>query len=124
MTIQPVLVYSTFFAKKKSYGSKGFCSKAMSCRAEKEFVAENKDSDLKSCASKKTPVSGKEDSEKGCTKADCGPFTICSYCCILPMDRLVFSFSDFLQEIEKARLIDENISSNYISDSWHPPEFI
>ena len=141
MAIQPVLVYSTFFAEKKSCGSEGFCSKAMSCGAKKALVSEKKaegkscsskivrisekkNVEGKSCSSEKAPVSGKEDSEKGCTKADCGPFTICSYCCIMPMDRHVFSFSYFVQKTEKARLINENILSNYISDLWHPPEFV
>lgn len=124
MTIQPVLVFSTFFAKEKSCGNKGFCSKAMSCSEKKGLVSEKEDSGQKSCSSKKAPVSDKKDSEKGCTKTDCGPFTICSYCCIIPMDRPVFSFSYFIQKTEKARLINENILSNYISDSWHPPEFV
>jgi hypothetical protein len=142
MASQPVLVYSTFFAERKSCGSEAICSKAMSCSAKKELVSEKKDFEGNSCSSKeelvsekkssegnfysskKAPVSGKEDSEKGCTKADCGPFTICSYCCIITMDRPVFSFSYFIQKTEKARLINENILSNYISDSWHPPEFV
>lgn len=137
MTIQPVLIFSTFFAKEKSCGKEGFCSKAVSCSAKKALISEKKDIEVKSCSakkellsekkpcsSKKAPASDKEDSEKNCTKTDCGPFTICSSCCIIPMDRHVFSFSYFIEKTEKARLINENILSNYISDLWHPPEFV
>ncbi|RFS18581.1 hypothetical protein D0T08_04835 [Emticicia sp. C21] len=135
--MQPVLLHSTFFAKEKGCDREGFCLKAVSCNAKKKLISEKQDinekschakkelvSEKKSCSSKKAPASGKDDSEKGCTKKDCGPFTICSYCCIIPMDRPVFSFSYFVEKAEKARLINENISSNYISDLWHPPEFV
>ena len=93
--------------------------KSNSCNSKRELITE-----ASSCSSKRLPEPNNEEPEKGCAKSDCGPFTICSYCCIIPMDRPVFSFSYFIQKTEKARLINENISSNYVSDNWHPPEFI
>jgi hypothetical protein len=81
-----------------------------------EFCAVSK----KSCSTKSSCPSEKDDIPNPCNQCVCNPLAPCCY--YLPTEKTLPHISSHWFETRQAIPVSENILSSYISDVWKPPK--
>ena len=104
MPVQPVLASINCLVTQIERSDKGCCEKIMSCGARKK-------------------IAHKKSSQRSCDEKNC-PFAICTCCYYTGIERPVFESPYVIIQKQKIRLVNETSLSNFISDCWHPPEFV
>lgn len=104
MPVQPVLASINCLGTKIERSDKCCCKKMMSCGARKNRVH-------------------KRSSQRSCDEKNC-PLGLCTCCYYTSVNRPVFESPCVIIQTNKIRLVNETSLSNFISDCWHPPEFV